>query len=332
MTTVSFPGLGLDLSIDRVAFTVGPLTIYWYGIIVVSGIILAIAYAMHRSREFGIDPDKLLDVAMYSVIAGIVGARIYYVAFTWDYYKEHLNEIVQIWNGGIAFYGGIIGALVCAFLLCKLWKIPFISATDIALPCVLLGQGIGRWGNFMNVEAFGSYTESVLRMVSPRVDEYLHMHPDLLPGFTPEEVLAMTDIPVHPTFLYESVWLILGFIVIMLYSKHRRFTGEMTLMYFAWNGFGRMFIEGLRTDSLMIGFIRVSQALAIILVVVSAIALLRLRKRVAEGTAPAWTELVPYLEKKSEAGEAAEESVEEPGSAAEELIADEPADEPSDEE
>lgn len=297
MTTVSFPGLGLDFSINRVAFTVGPLTIYWYGIIVVSGIVLAIAYAMHRSREFGIDPDKLLDVAMYSVIAGIVGARIYYVAFTWDYYKDHLNEVVQIWNGGIAFYGGIIGALVCAFLLCKRWKIPFISAADIALPCVLLGQGIGRWGNFMNVEAFGCYTESVLRMVSPRVDEYFHLNPQLLPGFTPEEVMNMTEIPVHPTFLYESLWLILGFVVIMIYSKHRRFTGEMALMYFAWNGFGRMFIEGIRTDSLMIGFIRVSQALAIILVVVSAIAILILRRSVANGTAPEWTKLLPYLEK-----------------------------------
>ena len=299
MTTVSFPGLGLNFSINRIAFTLGPLTIYWYGIIVVSGIVLAIAYAMHRSREFGIDPDNLLDVAMYSVIAGLVGARIYYVAFTWGYYREHLNEIVQIWNGGIAFYGGIIGALICALLLCKLWKIPFISATDIALPCVLLGQGIGRWGNFMNVEAFGSYTESALRMVSPKVDEYFHINPGLLPGFTSEEVLAMTDTPVHPTFLYESLWLLLGFIVIMIYSKRRRFTGEMTLMYFAWNGFGRMFIEGLRTDSLMFGFVRVSQAIAIILFVASSIAILILRKKVAQDTAPEWTKLVPYLEKKT---------------------------------
>lgn len=297
MTTVAFPGLGLEFSINRVAFTLGPLTVYWYGIIAVSGIVLSIAYAMHRSREFGVDPDKLMDAAMYSVIAGIVGARIYYVAFTWDYYRENLSEIVKIWNGGIAFYGGMIGALICAFVLCRLWKIPVLSALDVSLPCVLLGQGIGRWGNFMNVEAFGSYTESLFRMVSPKIDEYFHMNPELLPGFTREEVLEMSSIPVHPTFLYESAWLLLGFAAIMLYSRSRRFTGEMSLMYFAWNGFGRMFIEGLRTDSLMIGEVRVSQLLAAVMVAVSAALLLVMRRKVNLGTAPAWAVLLPPLEK-----------------------------------
>lgn len=288
---VTFPGLKMIFSLSREAIFIGPLTIYWYGIIVVTGIALGVAYAIWRAGQFGINRDKFSDVLLYSIMFSLVGARAYYVAFTWDYYKDHTDEIIKIWNGGIAFYGGVIAAVLCAWLLCRIWKVPFVRGADAALGGLLLGQSIGRWGNFVNVEAFGGYFEGAWRMVSPAIDNYFHAFPDRLPGFTPEQVMAMNDIPVHPTFLYESLWTMAGFLFIVWYTKRRRFTGELSLMYLFINGLGRMFIEGLRTDSLTVGSIRVSQILAGVMVAGSVAAWLYLNSRVKAGTAPAWTSL-----------------------------------------
>ena len=288
---ISFPGLGLEFTIWRVALSIGPISIYWYGIIVVTGIILGTLYAMRRGRSFGLSSERVLDVVMYSVVAGIVGARIYYVAFTWDYYKDHLNEIFRVWEGGIAFYGGIIGGVLCACLLCRYWKLPLFRMADACAAGLLLGQGIGRWGNFVNVEAFGDYYTGLFRMVSPHIDTYFHQNPALLPGFSEEEVLAMSEIPVHPTFLYESLWLLLGFVLLALYTKHRRFQGELTLFYLGWNGLGRAVIEGLRTDSLMLGGMRVSQALAILLAAVSLAVWLWAGRLLRSNRIPAWMDL-----------------------------------------
>lgn len=290
-TSLSFPGLGLELSLNREAVFIGPLTIYWYGIIVVTGIALGIWYAVWRAGQFGIDRDRITDVILYSVLAAIVGARLYYVAFSWDYYSAHPEEIIAVWKGGIAFYGGVIGALLCAAFLCRRWKLPLVHGTDAALGGLLLGQSIGRWGNFVNIEAFGGYFEGPWRMVSPAVDRYLHLHPDLLPGFSPEQVLSMSDIPVHPTFFYESAWTMLGFLFLVWYTKRRRFTGELTLFYFFWNGLGRAFIEGLRTDSLTFGSVRVSQLLAALMAAASVLLWLLARKRLKDGTAPVWMAL-----------------------------------------
>lgn len=285
---LSFPGIGMIFSLNREAVFIGPLTIYWYGIIVVTGIALGVWYSIWRAGQFGINRDKYSDMLLISIAFSLVGARAYYVIFSWDYYKDHLDEIVKIWNGGIAFYGGIIAALVCAYLVCKRWNICFARGADAALGGVLLGQSIGRWGNFVNIEAFGGYYEGALRMTSPVIDNYLHAYPEQLAGFTVEEVLAMSDIPVHPTFLYESAWTMLGFIFICWYTKRRKFTGELTLMYFFINGFGRMFIEGLRTDSLTLGNIRVSQLLAACMVVTSAALWVVASKKVKAATAPEW--------------------------------------------
>lgn len=305
---VSFPGLGLDFSVNREAVFIGPLTVYWYGIIVVTGIALGVAYAIWRAGQFGLNRDKYSDVLLYSVMFSLVGARAYYVAFSWDYYKNHLDEIVQIWKGGIAFYGGVIAALLCAFLLCRLWKISFIRGTDAALGGLLLGQSIGRWGNFMNVEAFGSYYDGFLRMVSPAVDSYFHSYPDRLPGFTAEQVMSMTEIPVHPTFLYESVCTMLGFLFMAWYTKRRRFTGELTLIYFMINGFERMFIEGLRTDSLTLGGIRVSQMLAAVMAGSAVGIWTFFRQKLKEGRLPAWAAVeLPVEETAEEISETAEE-------------------------
>ncbi len=285
---VAFPGLGLNFSISRVAVFIGPFTIYWYGIIVVTGIALGVLYALWRAAQFGVNKDKLSDVFLYAIIAGMLGARAYYVAFSWDYYKLHPEEIIQIWKGGIAFYGGILAAILCGYLLCRRWKLPVVRALDASLGGLLLGQSIGRWGNFVNIEAFGCYFEGPWRMVSPIIDSYFHVHPNLLPGFTPEQVLQMSDIPVHPTFFYESAWTMVGFLFMAWYTKRRKFNGELTLMYFFINGLGRAFIEGLRTDSLTAGSIRVSQVLAGCMVALSVILWFVARKKLADGTAPAW--------------------------------------------
>ncbi len=292
---VAFPGLGLDFSISRVAVFIGPLTVYWYGIIVVTGIALGVLYAVWRAGQFGVDKERLSDVYLYAIIAGLLGARAYYVAFSWDYYKLHPEEIIAIWKGGIAFYGGILAAILCGWLLCRRWKLPVVRALDASLGGLLLGQSIGRWGNFINVEAFGGYFEGPWRMVSPIIDSYFHIHPDLLPGFTPEQVLQMQNIPVHPTFFYESAWTMLGFLFVVWYTKRRSFNGELTLLYFFINGLGRAVIEGLRTDSLTAGDIRVSQVLAGCMVVLSVALWFVARKKLAHGTMPAWMQLTPTV-------------------------------------
>ena len=285
---LTFPGLGLEFAISREAVFIGPLTIYWYGIIVVTGIGLGVWYALWRAPQFGVDKNKLSDVLMYAIILGFVGARAYYVVFSWDYYRAHTNEILQVWRGGIAFYGGVIAALLCGYLLCRRYKISMLHATDAAIGGLLLGQSIGRWGNFVNIEAFGGYFEGPWRMVSPVIDSYFHMRPNLLPGFTTEQVLAMTEIPVHPTFFYESAWTMLGFLFMVWYTKRRRFNGELLLIYFFINGLGRSVIEGLRTDSLTVNNVRVSQVLAVMLVIASAALWFAACKMLANGSAPTW--------------------------------------------
>ncbi|MEG1849054.1 MAG: prolipoprotein diacylglyceryl transferase [Oscillospiraceae bacterium] len=257
--TISFPGLGLEFSIAREALVIGPFTIYWYGILVVGGIALGMLYALRRSREFGIHPDRMMDIALYSVVAGLVGARLYYVAFSWDYYSRHPEEIIRIWEGGIALYGGVIGAFLMAWLLCRRWKTPFLNGADCAVGGLILGQAIGRWGNFVNIEAFGGNTTLPWGMTGPTIVAYLEAHKEALGAIG---MAIDPTMPVHPTFFYESIWNLIGFLLIVCYTKRRRFNGELSLFYCGWYGLGRVWIEGLRTDSLMWGSLRISQVLA----------------------------------------------------------------------
>ncbi len=275
--TVTFPGLGLEFTLNRVAFTLGPINIYWYGVIITAGIALGVLYCYKRSREFGINPDKFLDITSFMIIGGIIGARIYFVAFSWDYYKDNLWAIFDMTAGGIAIYGGIIGGALVIAVLTRKYKINFFKLTDLIVGGLILGQAIGRWGNFMNVEAFGSNTSMPWGMASPSITTYLEAMKDSL---ALDGVIVDPSMPVHPTFFYESMWCLVGFILIMFYTKHRKFTGELTLIYIAWYGLGRFFIEGLRTDSLMFGAIRVSQALAGVCVIVAVILYFVIRKRV----------------------------------------------------
>lgn len=250
---VSFPGLHLSLWLHRVAFHIGTYPIHWYGILIALGLVLALLYASRRVKDFHITLDDLTDVVLWGVVFGIVGARLYYVLFygtTSGYFWQNPLKIFAIWDGGLAIYGGVIGAFASALVVCRLKKINPLPFFDIAGLGFLIGQGIGRWGNFVNREAFGAKTSLPWRMV---VDS--------------------SGIGYHPCFLYESLWCALGFVLLHFYSKRRKFNGELFLMYVAWYSFGRFFIEALRTDSLMLGPIRVSQLLAALLFVASAVTL-----------------------------------------------------------
>ncbi len=278
MNVVEFPSLGLEFTLNRVALSIGSLSVTWYGILITLGIILAMVFASTQAKKFGVITDKLIDVALGGVIGGIVGARLYYVAFRWDSFKDDLGSIFKTWEGGLAIYGGLIGAILVGSVIVKLYKMKLFAVLDIASLGFLIGQSIGRWGNFVNVEAFGSNTTLPWGMTSARITAYLS-DPSHVEALNKLGVAVDASAPVHPCFLYESLWCALGFLVLFLYSKHRKFDGEIFLMYTAWYGLGRSVIEGLRTDSLLIGSIRVSQLLAILLVVTAIIVLITVRSK-----------------------------------------------------
>ena len=254
MFHVSFPGLGINnLPINRVAFSIGSFNIYWYGILIATGLLLAVLYAYFNAHRYDVDRNKLIDCVIVGIITSIIGARAYYVAFRWDYFSAHPGEIIDIRDGGIAVYGSIIGALIGGLIVAKIKHMKFLPVLDVTMTGFLIGQAIGRWGNFFNQEAFGRETDSVFRMVSENTG----------------------GVGVHPCFLYESVWCALGFLVLFIVNRrYQRYHGQIFYLYLVWYGFERMIVEGLRTDSLYLPFqlfgydIRVSQLLSAILVVV----------------------------------------------------------------
>lgn len=284
-TRVYFEGLGIDFDLPSVAFTIFGYDVHWYGIIIAFGFILAVLYGGRMAYKWKMSLDGMTDVLIWGTIFGIICARLYYVAFEWSYYKDHLAEIPQIWNGGIAIYGGIIGALIGAAIGCKTGKINFPNLLDLGALGLLIGQGIGRWGNFFNQEAFGTNTTtSPFRMWSVKIQETLEASADTLAAKGME---VDPNLPVHPTFLYESVWCILGFFILnYIVRKHRKFKGEIFMLYGIWYGAERAVVEGLRTDSLYIGdtTLRVSQLLSMIIMVVFAIALVICFVKLKKGT------------------------------------------------
>ena len=253
---ISFPALGLEFTLNRVACNVFGKDIYWYGIIICIGFVLAALYVNARVKEFGVTSDNLVDCLIICVPTGIVCARIYYVIFEWGYYSQHPSEIIAIWNGGIAIYGAVIGVLIALLVYSRVKKLPFATLCDLAALGLLIGQCIGRWGNFVNGEAHGGPTDLPWGMSIDGAD------------------------PVHPTFLYESVWNLVGFIGLHFYSKKRKFRGEIALLYVAWYGLGRAWIEGLRTDSLYLGTLRVSQVLAALSCIAAVAVLVRQYRRI----------------------------------------------------
>ena len=268
MEILRFPGLGWEIPISRVAVSIGSLEIYWYGVIIAVGFGLGLWVYLSHNRSCGIHPDEGLDIILWSMLGAIVGARAYYVAFQWDHYKDNLKEIFNLRGGGLAIYGGIIGALIVAFIVCRSKKLPMLPVADAAFPGVMLGQAIGRWGNFFNMEAFGTNTTLPWGMTSDTISNYLSRHQAALLA---QGVVVDPAMPVHPTFLYESLWNLIGVAVLLLWLFPRRsYDGQITLGYTAWYGLGRFFVEGLRTDSLMWGSVRVSQVLGGVLFIVAA--------------------------------------------------------------
>ena len=253
-SVISFPSLGISVNPPR-SISLGPMNIYFYGIIIACGLVLAVLYCMNRSKEFGIKEDDILDGVLWVTPFAICCARAYYCIFAWHEYAADPISVLYIWNGGLAIYGGVIGALIGVSVLCKLKKIKLPAMLDLVLLGFLIGQSIGRWGNFMNREAFGAPTESFFRM-----------------GLY-NTLTAQTEY-YHPTFLYESVWNLCGFVLLHFLSRRRKYDGQIALCYAAWYGLGRCIIEGLRMDSLYWGSFRVSQVLAGVSCVAAVIVLL----------------------------------------------------------
>lgn len=264
MFHVSFPGLNLEFTINRIAFSIGNFAIYWYAIFIASGVILALLYAHFNAKRFDVDMDKLLNCFIVGVITAIIGARLYYVVFKWDYFSQYPSQIFNIRDGGIAIYGAIIGALLGGLSVAKIQKMKLLPVLDLTMICFLIGQAVGRWGNFMNQEAYGAPTDSLFRMVSE----------------------GTYGVAVHPCFLYESLWCALGVLLLHIFSKnYQRYYGQIAILYMLWYGVERTFVEGLRTDSLYLPFevlgaqVRVSQLLSLCLVVAGIVLLIVLRKK-----------------------------------------------------
>lgn len=241
-TAISFPWLHLELNPGR-AIQIGPLQVHYYGIVIALGLVLAVAYASKRCHNAGLSRDDLMDGVLWITPLAIVCARIYYCAFSWDAYRGNPISVLYIWEGGLAIYGGVIGAVIGVAIFCKIKKANLLAVLDLTLTGFLIGQSIGRWGNFFNREAFGAPTECFMRMglynsVTQNWEYY------------------------HPTFLYESIWNAIGFLLLNWAYPRRRYNGQIALAYCVWYGLGRSWIEGLRMDSLYWGNVRISQALA----------------------------------------------------------------------
>ena len=250
---------------NPVALQLGPISIRWYAICIVSGLILAVYLSMKEAPRKKINPDDIIDFFLIAFPLAIVGARLYYVIFEWGYYSQHLGEIFAIWNGGIAIYGGLLTGALVLYLFSRRRLIEPIDFLDIAAPSVMIAQSIGRWGNFFNQEAYGTAVKSL----------------NYLPSFIRDQMYIDGSYR-QPTFLYESIWNLLGFLLILILRRKPQFLrqGEITAFYLIWYGFGRMIIEGMRTDSLMFAGLRVSQWLSMILILVGfAIIIYQRRKK-----------------------------------------------------
>ena len=267
INTVSFPGLGLEFTLNRVAFTLFSRPIYWYAVIIVSGFLLAWLYCSKKGPKLGVASNDLVDMLIFAVPVSLIGARIYYVIFYLDLYKNADGSLdfwamVRTWDGGLAIYGAVIAGVLVLFFVCKYKKIPFLAFADLGAFGLLIGQLVGRWGNFTNVEAYGGVTTLPWRMCSPKIAAELFGQ-GIVDAAGYNRVLDGT-LGVHPTFFYESLWNLVGFFLLIYISrKLRKFDGQLFFTYVVWYGIGRGIIEGLRTDSLYFFNtpIRVSQML-----------------------------------------------------------------------
>ena len=263
-TDIAFPNLGIYLENVPKTFSIFGFSIAFYGVILGLGVLFGLLLAVHEAKVTNQNPDDYWDFAIYAIIFSIIGARVYYVIFSWDTYKHDLLSIFNLRNGGMAIYGSIIAAFLTLWVYTKIKKLSFWQMADTAVLGLILGQAIGRWGNFMNREAFGEYTNGLFAMRLPI--EAVRTH-EISAGIAEHIIDGINYIQVHPTFLYECLWNLLLLIILLCYKKHKKYQGEICILYFAGYGLGRAWIEGLRTDQLWIPgtTIAVSQVLAIVL-------------------------------------------------------------------
>ena len=259
MTNISFPHLGISLDVSKIALSLGPFTVTWYAIMILSGAILGTIFCAKTAKNHGSDSETVMDIALYGMIFGIIGARLYYVAFDWDSYKNTPLDILKIYEGGLAIYGGIIAALITVIVYCKIKKKPILCTMDVCAPGLLIGQAIGRYGNFFNCEVYGRETTSLLGMS--------------IDGAT----------PVHPLFFYESCWNILGFILLVLFRKNKKADGQIIVGYLIWYSLGRFFLEGLRQSEYILWLVKdtiaISQAVAILFIIIGIFIFFKLRRK-----------------------------------------------------
>lgn len=247
MTNITFPAFNINISISRTAFTIGGVHIYWYAIFIAVAILVAILALKKDCKKYNIKYNDILELMILILPIAIICARLYYVIFNMQYYLNNPSEIINIRNGGLAIYGGIIGGAITTIIFCKIKKIKILDMFDMIIPYLSLGQAIGRWGNFINGEAHGTATNSIFRMGI--IEDGIYME-------------------VHPTFLYESICTLIIFFILMYLRKYRKYSGQLTIVYLLLYSAIRTIIEGLRTDSLMVGNIRISQLISIIIFIV----------------------------------------------------------------
>ena len=280
-TSIEFPNLGIHLENVGKTLTIFQFDIAYYGIVIGLGIVAGLLVAMYVAKRTKQEPENYIDLAMFAVVFGIIGARIYYVVFSWDMYKDHILSIFNIREGGLAIYGGVIAAVITVFVFARVKKLSAPLLLDTAVFGLVTGQMIGRWGNFFNREAFGEYTDNLFAMRLPLdavrstsdVTEKMWAHLETIDG--------VDYIQVHPTYLYESIWCLLVLVLLFIYLRHKVSDGEVFLVYLAGYGIGRFWIEGLRTDQLLLPGIGlpVSQVLAGVLVIVSVILIIVFRRK-----------------------------------------------------
>ncbi|OON97277.1 MAG: prolipoprotein diacylglyceryl transferase [Epulopiscium sp. Nele67-Bin005] len=278
MPNIYFPHLNLSFNINSVAFEIFGLAIYWYGIIITTGIVGGLFMSAHMAKKEKLDPDIVFDFVLYDLIFAIIGARIYFVAFNWDYYGQNIKEIFNLRGGGIAIYGAIIASVIVASIYCKIYKINLWQLGDIAAYGLLVGQIIGRYGNFANKEAFGDYTNNVFAMCLLKSEVTAPLTQTILDNIVFE--YGAEYIQVHPTFLYESMWNMLVLACLLLYYPNKKKHGEIFFLYITGYGIGRFWIEGLRTDQLILNTLNMpaSQVVAILSIILGIAGYISCRK------------------------------------------------------
>ena len=281
---IAFPNLGIYLHNVPKSFSVFGFTIAFYGLIIGIGVMAGLLTVTRIAKKTGQNPDDYWDFAIWGILFGVIGARLYYVAFSWDDYKDNLLNIFKLRSGGLAIYGGVIAAYITLYVWCRIKKKSMALVGDTAMPGLILGQAIGRWGNFMNREVFGDYYNGLFSMQIPVSD--VRDPSDITEKIASHIPEGANYINVHPTFLYESVWNLLVFVLLLVYRKHKKFDGELCLLYLGGYGVGRFIIEGIRTDTLFVPgtTIPVSQILALVMVVAAVVIDILVRVRLKKRT------------------------------------------------